>query len=82
MAWLYAPVAADSNSDCTLSCRDSIAPYALLNGKPTPLPALSRLWKKRAWVRVLCGMTLPPSILDRGVESYWKVAVYPAAPLL
>jgi hypothetical protein len=70
MAWLYAPVAADLKRDCILCSPVNIAPYVLLKGKPTPLHALSRLWKKRAWVRVLCGMTLPPSILDRGVESY------------
>ena len=71
MAWLYVPEAAGLNSDSILRCQNTaIAPFVLLSGKPTPLPASSDGWKKRPWARVLCGMTLPHSILARGVDSY------------
>ena len=70
MAWLYVPVAEDLRRDYILSCPTSIAPYVLLNGKPTPQPVWWHGWKKRPWARRLCGMILPHSTLIRGLESW------------
>ena len=69
MAWLYVPGAEASKRDCTSSFQN-IEPYVLLNGRPTPQPLSWNGWKRRGWARVLCGMTLPPSILCRGVDSW------------
>lgn len=65
----YTPGMADSKPPSISYCPD-IAPYVLSNGKLTPRPPSWDGWKKRAWARVLCGMTLPPSTLSRGVDSW------------
>lgn len=69
MGWLYTPGMADSKPPSISYCPD-IAPYVLSNGELTPQPPSWNGWKKRAWARVLCGMTLPPSTLSRGVDSW------------
>ena len=69
MGWLFVPGAADLKPRCTSSLQD-IAPFVLSKGKLTPQPPLWSGWKKRKWARVLCGMTLPPSTLARGVDSW------------
>lgn len=70
MAWLFVPGAADSNSDCILSCVSNTAAYVLSKGKPTRRPASWTGWKKRPWVRRLSGMTLPHSSLTAGLDSW------------
>lgn len=69
MAWLYVPGAEASKRDYT-SSSPNIEPYVLLNGKPTPQPPSWSGWKRRGWARVLCGMTLPPSTLNRGADLW------------
>lgn len=69
MAWLYVPGVAVLRQDYTSSCQD-IALSVLLSGKPTLRPASWSGWSKRAWARVLCGMTLPPLTLRRGVVAW------------
>lgn len=70
MAWLFVPGAADSNSDCILSCVSNTAAYVLSKGKPTRRPASWTGWKKRPWARRLSGMTLPRSSLTAGLDSW------------
>ena len=70
MAWLYVLVSEGLKQDCILSCPTNIAPYVLSKGKLMPQPPLWIGWKKRKWARVLCGMTFPPSTLNRGVDSW------------
>lgn len=69
MAWLYVPGTEGLKPPCTSYCPD-IELFVLSNGKPTPQPPSWSGWKKRDWARVLCGMTLPPSTLTRGVDSW------------
>ena len=69
MGWLFVPGAADLKPRSTSSSQD-IAPFVLSKGKLTPQPASWPGWKKRGWARVLCGMTLPPSTLCLGVDSW------------
>lgn len=69
MGWLFVPGAADLKPHST-SCSQNIAPFVLSKGKLTPQPPSWPGWKKRGWARVLCGMTLPPSTLCRGVDSW------------
>lgn len=78
MSWLYVPGLTDSlympetevlKPPYTSYCPD-IEPFVLSNGKPTPRPPSWHGWKKRGWARVLCGMTLPPSTLSPGVDSW------------
>lgn len=70
MAWLFVPGAERLNSDCILSCVSNTAAYVLSKGKPTLRPASWHGWKKRPWARRLSGMTLPHSILARGLDSW------------
>lgn len=81
MAWLFVPGAERLNSDSILSCPSTTAAYVLSNGKPTRRPAFWRGWKKRPWARRLSGMTLPHSILSRGLDlwisSLWAIRANP-----
>lgn len=69
MAWLYVPGLADWNSG---SCSRSLAtvPSLTSRGKPLPLVALSRAWKKGGYIRLLSGMTWSPSMADVGVDTW------------
>lgn len=69
MAWLYVPGLADLNSG---SCSRSLAtvPSLTSRGKPLPLVALSRAWKKGGYIRLLSGMTWSPSMADVGVDTW------------
>ena len=70
MAWLFVPEAERLNSDSILSCPSTTAAYVLSKGKPTRRPASWPGWEKRPWARRLSGMTLPHSILTRGLDSW------------
>lgn len=75
--WLYvpstfcpsAPASADSNSVSPWRFR-ALARSATWRGKLQPPRAWSRRWKQGGFIRLLSGVTLPPSTLDLGVASY------------
>ena len=69
MAWLYVPELADSNSDLAWQFPTS-EPFVSWRGKPMPLQFWQRAWAKGGWIKLLFGMTSPPSTLDRGAEKW------------
>jgi hypothetical protein len=44
--------------------------YATSNGTPSVRPSSWPGWKKRPWIRLLCGTMLPPLMADAGVEKW------------
>lgn len=77
--WLHVPKSALSLSSAEEE--DSISPsskrlaagpalWCTSSGKPTQQPASWRGWRKRPWRKALCGTTLSPSTLKRGVERW------------
>lgn len=94
MTWLYIPPIAlssesppsalaegGSTSASTSPFTQMSEPSLLSRGKPMPLPALSRGWKKDVWLRRLSGLTCEPSTAARGVAQWisWWVGT-PASP--
>ena len=77
MTWLHVPstslasvpVPEASNSD-SMPPNPEPELYVTLSGKPTPRPVSWRGWKTRPWITRLFGTTLPPSTLQRGVDSW------------
>lgn len=45
---------------------------ATWSGKHTPPHSWLALWKRNAWMRRLSGLTSPPSMLERGAESWMQ----------
>ena len=70
MAWLYVPVAQDSNSGSSSPSATPIAPSVMLNGTPMPPPSWQRAWKKGGWIQRLSGTMSPPSTADAGVAQW------------
>lgn len=72
MTWLYMPsVSAPGSADSTSPCANSEwSAWATSSGTPTLRPSSWRGWKKRPWIALLSGLTLPPSILTRGAEEW------------
>lgn len=77
MTWLYVPstscpsalASAGSNSVSELPSPERAASLTW-RGKPQQPPAWSRAWKRGGFIRLLSGLTLEPSTLDRGVASF------------
>lgn len=84
MTWLYvpraflpggstsspsAPASADWSSASELPSPER-AESLTWRGKPQPPQAWSRAWRRGGFIRLLSGLTLEPSTLDRGVESF------------
>ena len=69
MSWLYVPGMGGSASPLSSQVWH-IEPYVTLNGTPTQRPSSWRGWKRRPWIGLLSGMTLPPSTADLGVERW------------
>lgn len=69
MSWLYVPALEDSNS-ASASPSPERAASVTSRGKPMPPQSLSRAWKTGGFIRRLSGLTLEPSILNRGVASF------------
>ena len=77
MCWLYVPGSEASNSASDLPDPTRAASLTW-RGKPMP-PRLSlRAWRMGHSIRLLSGLTLPPSTLDRGVAAF--IASLPATP--
>ena len=83
--WLYVP------PRCLLVPEDSTSPSSSPSPEPRPFctssgtaiqrPLSWRGWKTRAWIKLLSGMTLPPSMADLGVASWISSWVaFPASP--
>lgn len=69
----FVPDAADSNSELPspLDIGERLAEAsATWRGKHQPPQAWSRRWKQGGFIRLLSGLTLPPSTLDLGVASF------------
>ncbi len=64
-----APGPEDSNWVCLSPYRD-IALFVGSSETPTPRPLSWPGWKKRPWMTRLCGPTLPPSTVARGVARW------------
>lgn len=69
MSWVYVPGLEDSNSESELPNPERAASLTW-RGKPMPPRTLLRAWKTDGWLQRLSGLTLPPSTLNRGVESF------------
>jgi hypothetical protein len=69
MCWLYVPGSPASNSASALPCPERGASLTL-RGKPMPPRLLLRAWAMGHSVRLLSGLTLPPSTLDRCAASW------------
>lgn len=69
MAWLYVPASVDSNSGCAESGK-TCAQSAGSSETPSPPPFLSPGCEKEPWTRLLCGMTSPHSMAQRGVDAW------------
>lgn len=48
---------------------ETLERFASWRGKPTPARSWRRVWKKASWIRLLSGLTSPPSTVSRGVDS-------------
>jgi len=70
MAWLYLPDTVVSNSERVPPSEVEYEPYVTLSGKVTQRPLLWHAWKNRPWIKLLSGMTLPPSTANHGVVSW------------
>ncbi len=53
-------------------------PWLVLSGTATQRPFSWNGWARRAWIRALSGMTLPPSTVDRGVDAW--ISSLPVSP--
>lgn len=81
MTWLYLPPACQSapaSAGSTSGCAEpwqGYAPSATSSGMLSPRPCSWPGWKRRPWIALLSGMTLPPLTAARGVESWisWLV---------
>jgi hypothetical protein len=90
MSWLYLPPACLPEPETCAASRSApepegstsglqshapgIALFVTSSGKASLRPPSWRGWKTRPWIAHLCGTTLPPSTVARGVErwiSYW-----------
>jgi len=69
MAWLYLPDTVVLKSESTQPLEE-YEPWVTLSGKATQRPLSWRGWKSRPWIKLLSGMTLPPSTADRGAELW------------
>ncbi len=77
MCWLYVPGSGASNLASDLPDLTRAASLTW-RGKPMP-PRLSlRAWKTGHSIRLLSGLTLPPSTLDRGAAAF--IASLPVIP--
>ena len=65
MAWLYLPDTVVLKSESTQPLEE-YEPWVTLSGKATQRPLSWRGWKSRPWIKLLSGMTLPPSTASRG----------------
>lgn len=79
--WLYVPSAcapawADLTSDC--DSQPMSARSATSNGTSSPQPSSPRGSKTAAWMTLLSGMTLRPSMADRGVAAW--ISSLPVSP--
>lgn len=88
MTWLYVPgtfsasalASADWNSASELPSPERAASLTW-RGKPQQPQAWSRAWRRGGFIRLLSGLTLEPSTLDRGVASFIaSLREIPASP--
>ena len=77
MTWLYVPsmhstYAVDTEDSSLPSDFSTVTyePFVTLSGKATQRPLSSRIWKRRPWIVLLSGMTLPPLMAQRGVDEW------------
>jgi hypothetical protein len=76
--WLHIPCGFSPSvqaSECTTlhSEQSSLLEQCVTSsGKHTPRRSWLASWKRNAWMRRLSGLTLPPSTLDRGAESWMQ----------
>lgn len=80
--WYYVPstsaaVTEDSNSECD-SPVSPPEPWLTLSGMPTRRPYSWRGWKNRSWIRLLSGLTSPPSTLAHGLAEW--ISSLPVSP--
>ena len=76
MTWYHLPpsslpatVTADSSWPSVTSGW-TCEPYVVLSGTATQRPSSWNGWRKRDWIRLLSGLTLPPSTAARGAASW------------
>jgi hypothetical protein len=78
MTWIFIPSnclpeSASLAKDCepgSLTWAERLAPSLTLNGKLTRPASFRLACKKAAWMQLLSGATLPPSMLDAGVAQW------------
>jgi hypothetical protein len=71
--WLYLPSTSAPGTEDSSSPSDpwhGYEPWLTLSGTPTRRPSSWNGWARRAWIKLLCGMTSPPSTVARGVAAW------------
>lgn len=77
--WYYVPfISAPATEDSSSPSDDTPAPWLTLSGTPTQRPLSWRGWQRRAWIKLLSGMTSPPSTVARGVAEW--ISSLPVSP--
>lgn len=69
MSWVFVPGLEGLNSESELPNPERAASLTW-RGKPLRSQVLSHQWKRGGFIRLLSGLTLEPSTLDRGVASF------------
>lgn len=73
MSWVYVPGLGGSNSESNLPI-PPLEPSVTSSGKPFRLRSWSSAWRKGSWIRLLSGLTWPPSTAARGV-AWWILSL-------
>ena len=74
--WLHIPKSclSSAESECSTGpsdlCFQNLEQFATLSGKHTRQRSWRRGWKNKLWMRLLSGLTLPPSTVTRGVDLW------------
>jgi hypothetical protein len=79
MAWLYVPGAVDWNLESDLHSETVTDASVTLRTKPMQPQRWSKEWKKSGWLRLLSGMILSRSTLNRGVAKW--ISSLPVSPV-
>ncbi len=78
LVWLHMPSTCCPSvpaSECTTLDSEQLSMlerFVTSSGKPSPRVSWLRSWTRNAWMRRLCGLTLPSSTLARGAESWMQ----------
>jgi len=76
MSWVYIPQCSACSPDtegskwASTELSEALERSAWWKGKPSPSATWSRRWKRAPWLRLLSGLTCPPSTAENGVIAF------------